>query len=208
MMFRNRLFTCMSLSALPILLGGCASIIAAPDGVDDYAVDAREVGKSTIVLSVASQKTCLTGYPAYLNVIDVKSDKEVDTFLMYQEIPSGAEIENETKSPDFLKAATLSPGSYALEFEILNKDTVNTPRAHFDLSANETVYLGEYFLGGDCGAFVRSNPIVISDKYERDSEIIKRFNANLHSRAISKRIPSFGADGNSVLDSTHDRIIE
>lgn len=188
-----------------IFLASCASTFSNLTSIKKLKVNSIKDGESIVIFSTGAPKACLV---SSIDIQLLNQDKKLDS-LNKPYVVAGFLAPNVARSlrgpvftgtnyqikPDFethhgyLHAKRIKAGEYYFYPYSAVLDFPNTPKANFSVKANETVYLGEYFLTPTCkiNKFPKGG-IFVNNKFDRDMNKAQELNPNIDYFNVVQRI--------------------
>jgi len=170
-----------------ILLAGCGSIDNRA-GVHRLPPEALSSAQGGVVLfSVGAPKSCMAT-STFVSIHEAATGKRpkqppiaVDAYISKSEFPDHHGLVN---------AVGLPAGKYYFAPSIANPyvQATHVPTFHFEVTAGETVYLGELFMTQSCALNTRFEVV---DRFDRDVKIAIAKNPAMGGRVITPRLMQF-----------------
>ena len=156
-------------------------------------------GTGLVILSAGSLESC---HPSLNHSTVVSIYPSDDSFFRSE--AAGLEVNSSFLDSEFvshhghLYVLKLSAGKYHLAPRLLTiGGYVSPPRADFEVYANETTYLGEFYMDNECGQ--RAN-FLLRDQEARDLTMLRSRNPAFKMIPITKRLLAFtGCDRFSMF---------
>lgn len=174
-------------------LAGCTSMFGNQTGIAKLNFEDRKDTdtSATIIFSAGIREKCFFSYPVNVQLIKHDAKRKITYFTANNEFIKPELSENH----GFLHAANISPGDYSLTLNVSAKTTISAPVAKVRVSANDLIYLGEFFIDSGCAGFGSSDLIHIRDRAERDLAKAAELNPAINPEKVEIRILQFESDG-------------
>lgn len=149
-------------------------------------------GMGLVILSVGSQESCLPSFlSTFLKIYpDSESGYRGEAATLYV---NSTFMDSEFRDHHgHLYVLKLPPGRYYLTPYSAGEYSAGRPRAYFTVDANETTYLGEFYVANQCH---QKDRFLFRDQESRDRAMLLMKNPAFKDVQVTKRLVTFTVCG-------------